>query len=175
MLRCRYQSVIGDGESDAFLFHPYKLSFDQRAWYAVGHHGGHGEVRQLKLNRFTALEPTDKPYAIPDGFSLEVCRGKAWRMIRGDQLYHVTIDFDDTVAETVSDTNWHPTQQIDEHDDGSITFTCEVEGLDEIVWWILGYGPHAIVREPRELIARVADLVKATAERYGAVDSPEPD
>ena len=168
MLRCRYQSVTNNGESHSFLLHPYSLSFDQRAWYVVGHHVGHDEVRRLKLNRFTAVESTDEPYVIPDDFSLDAYRGKAWRMIRGDRLYQVTIDFDATVAETVADTNWHPTQQIEEQDDGSISFTCEVEGLDEIVWWVLGYGPHAHVRKPAELIAKVADLVKATAERYGS-------
>lgn len=165
-VRCRYDSLSSNGESEPFLFCPYALSFDQRAWYALGHHAGHDEVRRLKLNRFTAIEPTDKPYAIPDDFSLNAQRGKAWRMIRGDKLYKVVIDFDCTMAETVADTNWHRSQQVEDHDDGSITFTCEVEGLDEIVWWILGYGPHAVVREPVELIERVAELVKATAEYY---------
>lgn len=105
---------------------------------------------------------------IPDDFSLEAYRGKAWRMIRGDRLYRVVITFDATVAETVSDTNWHSTQQIEEHDDNSITFTCDVEGLDEIVWWVLGYGPYATVREPAELVAMVGEMVKTTAERYGS-------
>jgi len=53
-LRCRYESVNSGAESDEFLFRPYALSFDQRAWYAIGHHDGRGEVRRLKLNRFTA-------------------------------------------------------------------------------------------------------------------------
>lgn len=42
-----------------------------------------------------------------------------------------------------------------------------VEGLDEIVWWVLGYGPHAVVREPAELAARVAEMAQAMAARYG--------
>ncbi|MEX2671905.1 MAG: transcriptional regulator [Phycisphaeraceae bacterium] len=166
-LRCRYESLNSDTNNDPFLLRPYHLVFDQRAWYVIGHHEGRGEVRRLKLNRFSAIKPTDTPYMIPDDFSLADYRGKAWRMIRGDQTYQVRIAFNADVADTVSDTHWHPTQAIDYHDDGSITFHCEVDGLDEIVWWILGYGPHARVHEPAELAERVGELVKATAEQYG--------
>lgn len=167
-LRCTYDAVRSDdNEGNEFLLRPYALSFDQRAWYVVGHHDGRNALRRLKLCRFTSLLPTPKPYAIPDGFSMTAFRGNAWRMVRGNKQYHVVIDFSPTVGDTVSETNWHPTQQIDEHADGSLTFTCEVDGLDEIVWWVLGYGPHARVREPRELADRVVELVHAMAERYG--------
>jgi predicted DNA-binding transcriptional regulator YafY len=165
-LQCRYESLRTETNTDDFLFYPYTLTFDQRAWYVVGHHTSRNEVRRLKLNRFTAMHLTDQPYAIPDDFSLAAYRGKAWRMIRGEQTYSVVIHFDAEVAETVSDTNWHATQQIEDHPDGSITFRCEVDGLDEIVWWVLGYGPHACVKEPAELVARIFNLAKATADRY---------
>lgn len=165
-LLCRYESVNGESGESPFHFHPYKLSFEQRAWYAIGHHEGRGEVRRLKLNRFTGISHTDRPYGIPDDFSLEAFRGKAWRMIRGDRLFKIAIRFDPGVAEAVADTNWHTTQQVEDHPDGSITFHCEVEGLDEIVWWVLGYGPHAKVLEPPELIERVHRLISATANIY---------
>jgi predicted DNA-binding transcriptional regulator YafY len=165
-LRCRYESLNTESSDGEFQFRPYVLSFDQRAWYAIGHHEGRGEVRRLKLNRFTAIAPTERPYAIPADFSLAEYRGKAWRMIRGDQTFHVAIHFTATVAETVADTNWHSTQQIEDHPDGSITFRCEVDGLDEIVWWVLGYGPHARIQEPTELVDRMTELAVATAEGY---------
>jgi predicted DNA-binding transcriptional regulator YafY len=165
-LRCRYESLNTGTDDDEFLLWPYMLSFDHRAWYVIGLHEKRGEVRRLKLNRFTAITTTNQPYTIPKDFSMQAYRGKAWRMIRGDQTFNVTIDFDATVAETVADTNWHPTQQIDDHPDGSITFRCEVDGMDEIVWWVLGYGPHAHLREPRELADCVANLSRATAEHY---------
>ncbi len=167
-LLCRYESLQNSADEESFIFKPYALSFDQRAWYAIGHHAGRNQVRRLKLNRFTAIEPTDKPYAIPDDFSVQAFRGKAWRMIRGDKLYKIEIDFDPTVAETVADTHWHPTQKITDHPDGSITFTCQVEGLDEIVWWILGYGPHAKVIMPQTLAHMVIEKSQATARLYPA-------
>jgi proteasome accessory factor B len=166
VLRCRYESLNAETDTAEFRLRPYTLAFDQRAWYVIGHHDSRGEIRRLKLNRFIALAPTDIPYAIPDDFSLADYRGKAWRMIRGGRTYPIVIDFGADVAETVGDTNWHSTQQIEDHPDGSITFRCKVDGLDEIIWWVLGYGPHARVREPKELAERVAALVEATILRY---------
>lgn len=176
-LRCRYESVrsgignAGIGASkeseEPFLFKPYCLFFGQRAWYAVGYHGGRNQQRTLKLSRFSQCELTDQPYLIPDEFSLRKYLGKAWRMIAGDgPVQRIELRFTPQVAETVADTHWHDTQQIEWNDDGGITFRCEVAGLDEIVWWVLSYGPNCRVIRPRALTSRVRKLIQATAEQY---------
>jgi proteasome accessory factor B len=171
-LKCAYESLNhaeaaagAAGEAD-FFFEPYALTYDQRAWYTIGRHDGRDAVRQLKLSRFTRIELTDRPYEIPADFSIDAFRGGAWRMIRGTESHEVAIDFDAKMAETVQDTQWHRTQTITYHDDGSLTFHCQVEGLDEIVWWVLGYGPYAKVRQPEALARRVAQLALQTASRY---------
>jgi hypothetical protein len=38
--------------------------------------------------------------------------------------------------------------------------------LDEILYWIMGYGPGATVLAPPELIEKVCALAAATVERY---------
>ncbi len=177
-LRCEYEALGSNGNGGAFVFKPYTLFFNQRAWYVVGHHGGRGAVRCLKLNRFTAMTVTGQTYAIPKSFSLNKHLGNAWRMIRGDKTYEVQLRFDKEFAETISDTHWHETQQIDWQDDGSITFRCKVDGLDEIVWWVLSMGPHCTVVEPAELAARVRELAAGITrlypERKDASSAPEP-
>lgn len=182
VLRCSYESQsavrhpgeAGDSrDGEVFLFKPYRLFYNQRAWYAVGHHGGRGEVRCLKLNRFTACTPTDQPYAIPEDFHLRDHLGNAWRMIRGSKTYDVAVQFDPSFAETISDTHWHATQDIDEHDDGSITFRCTVDGLDEIVWWILSMGPHCKVISPAELADRVKELAEQIVQVYQDDDAAQ--
>ncbi len=167
---CSYESAKpGRNRSadETFEFRPYALWFCQRAWYCVGHHGGRDAVRRLKLNRFTSVHITDRPFAIPDDFDLHQDLGLAWRMIRGEQRYRVAVRFEPGFADAASETRWHPTQQ-EEWDlaAGTVTLHFTVDGLDEIVWWILGYGPAAIVLEPPELADKVRDLARATAERY---------
>lgn len=171
-MSCEYVSVERtlneDFDPEPFRFKPYALFFNQRSWYTVGYHEGRNELRCLKLNRFTAVKVTDEPYAIPDDFSLDDYLGNAWRMIRGERRYDVEIRFDRDFAETVGDTHWHKTQEIEDLDDGSILFRCSVDGLDEIIWWILGMGPHCTVLKPDVLADRVVALAEGIAARYRA-------
>lgn len=172
-LLCRYESVSGarkNGRNNGeFLLEPYALFFATRAWYVLGFHRGRGEVRCLKLNRFTRVQPTQVAYSIPRTFSLESHLGNAWRMIRGPRRYKIELVFDSQFADTIADTHWHKTQQVEwNSEDDSITYRCEVDGLDEIVWWVLGMGPHCRVIRPPELVDRVRTLASQTLQQYVA-------
>lgn len=164
-LRCRYH----DGHNEPtgpFLFRPYALFFGQRAWYVVGHSELRDGERCLKLSRFQSLDLTDRPFMIPPKWSLDRSLGLAWRMIRGDRRYKIHVQFDAEFARNVADTLWHPTQTIHWQPDGSCIFECEVDGLDEITWWILSYGPHAKVLRPQALITQIANLADQTNQLY---------
>ncbi len=165
-LRCTYESLSGAGDGEVFEFEPYALYFAVRAWYAVGFHGGRGEIRTLKLSRFTGATKTDRPYEIPDGFSLDDVLGNAWRMIRGEPETDVELLFDPAFAETVGDTCWHKTQTSEEHPDGSLTLRFTVAGLNEIVWWVLSMGPHCRVIKPPALQEMVREKAEAMANLY---------
>lgn len=166
ILKCKYESTSSPNNNDSFMFHPYALFFGTRAWYVVGFHEKHDEIRTLKLNRFIAIEQTTLTYEIPSSFNLDNHLGNAWNMIPGDTDYEVELLFETPFSQTVSDTRWHSTQNIQWHNDDSCTFTCTVSGLDEIVWWVLSMGPHCKVIKPTELAERVASLAQSTAEMY---------
>jgi len=155
-----------DDAREPFLFYPYCLFFNQRAWYTIGYHCRRGALRCLKLNRFTAVRVAQTSFEVPKSFSLKSYLGNAWRMIPGDRDYSVELYFDAAFAPTIADTQWHETQQIERLDDGAILFRCQVSGLDEIVWWVLSMGPHCVVRKPRELADRVVALAAATVAAY---------
>lgn len=169
-LNCTYESLGSTSSNgDGFIFKPFSLLFNQRAWYVVGHHSKRKEVRCLKLNRFTKLEPTHEAYKIPKTFTVHQHLGNAWRMIRGEKTFQVELHFDAEFAETIADTHWHQTQEVIWEGDGSISFHCEVDGLDEIVWWILSMGPHCLVKKPKELAMRVKALATAMVEKYDKI------
>ncbi len=170
-LRCTYESASGakskpSKSSKPFTLKPYALLFSQRAWYVVGHHSSHDAVRSLKLNRFTQIDLTTTHYEAPKSFTVDKHLGLAWRMIRGDERHEIELRFDAGFADTVSDTHWHSTQDVEHHDDGSITFRCTVDGLDEIVWWILGMGPACKVLKPTTLADRVKQLADGIVGNY---------
>jgi predicted DNA-binding transcriptional regulator YafY len=172
-MRCSYESLSSRHDAgEVFLFQPYCLFFGQRAWYVIGYHETRGEARKLKLNRFTRAELANDPFEVPKDFSMEEQLGKAWRMIRGNRTYKVELAFDPTFAETIADTHWHATQEVIWQEDGSILFRCEVDGLDEIVWWILSMGPHCRVLKPKTLANRARQLAQGIVRMYDGDREP---
>ncbi len=81
----------------------------------------------------------------------------------------VVIWFDARTAPYIRERRWHPTQEIQEHPDGSLTLCMLVRGLNDLKRWVLGYGRGAIVREPPELVAMVRDEVEEMSEFYSEV------
>ena len=169
-LSCVYESVhrpppaSADGEG-VFLLQPLDVWWGKRAWYLLGKTEAGPAPRLFKLSRFSRLVLTDTPAPEPEPDALRDFLGQAWRMIPGPR-HTVRVRFEPAFAETVADTLWHPTQRVEHLDDGSIRLSVEVDGLDEVLWWVLGYGPHATVEEPAELRRRVATLAAETAARY---------
>ena len=164
-LKAVYISFHDEGQIRTCL-EPYWLMFNERAWYVIGRSSKHRGVRTFKLGRFKRLEPADGRFQRPKGLALEKHLGNAWRMIRGDQAYQVHLKFSPLVSPNVAEVNWHRTQQVAWDDDGSAHFRVTVDGLSEIVWWVLGYGPEVEVLEPAELRTRVADLARRMLALY---------
>jgi len=80
----------------------------------------------------------------------------------------VVVRFSKLVAQNVAEVHWHKTQRVALRDDGSADFHVTVSGLNEISWWILGYGDQAEVIEPPELRQLIAERAKRMAEKYGS-------
>lgn len=166
-LECEYDKAgSGNPVGEPFVFEPYALHYNLRAWYAVGRHTGRQGLRCLKLTRFLRVTPTVRSYTIPPAFTIDKYLRNAWSIIPGDQDYDVEIAFDSGLAQTVIETMWHPTQRTEEHADGGATFRCRVSGLDEILWWVLSMGNKCRVVNPPELAQRVAEEAKKVAALY---------
>jgi proteasome accessory factor B len=145
---------------------PYWLMFNERAWYVIGRSSEHRAVRTFKLGRFKSLAPAGSHFKLPQGLTLDKHIGNAWRMMRGDKAYAVELRFSPLVSPNVAEVNWHKTQRIAWDEDGRVHFTATVDGLDEIVWWVLGYGPEVEVLKPPELRRRLADMARRMIALY---------
>ena len=145
---------------------PYALFFGRRAWYLIGRSSAHRSVRMFKLDRIRTLTLTDNPFRRPADFSVDGYLGDAWDMIRGTPRARVRVRFLPKVATNVAEVHWHRTQSIAWQDDGSMIFSATVDGIDEIAWWILGYGPYAEVLQPAALRRMVAEMTAQAAAIY---------
>jgi proteasome accessory factor B len=144
---------------------PYWLVFHERAWYVVGKSLDHREVRTFKLGRFAEVEVLADKFAAPK-MTLDDYLGNAWRFIREGKEHDVRLRFDPLVAANVAEVRWHRTQKVTWEDDGSMLFEVRVDGLNEIYWWILGYGDQVEVLAPKPLRDRVKQAAARMAKKY---------
>jgi predicted DNA-binding transcriptional regulator YafY len=164
-LTITYDSYLEKEEIQTRI-NPYRLVFISRAWYVIGYSSKHKEVRTFKVERILDAKPTGKHFRPQTNFDLDAYFGNAWQMIRGDQQYHVRIRFSPKVAGNVEEVLWHPTQQTERLEDGSLLYEVDVDGVGEISWWILGYGKEAVVEAPSALKKIIREHVRKMAETY---------
>ncbi|TWT88964.1 hypothetical protein Mal64_24550 [Pseudobythopirellula maris] len=146
---------------------PYRLMFHNHCWYVIGRSSLHRSVRTFNLRRIKSLKTLDKKFPSPRGFSLEQYLGNAWRIIPEagpDQVVHLR--FAPLVARNVAEVLWHPTQRCEFTENGSLDFYATVSGVNEIVWWVLGYGDQVEALKPLKLRKLVAQRLENAARQY---------
>jgi predicted DNA-binding transcriptional regulator YafY len=110
---------------------------------------------------------TDKAAVIPREFNLRDYFGNAWSVYRGTDSHDVELLFEKGAADIVTETIWHHTQKARRHSNGTVTLTFTVDGLDEIVRWIVGWAGRVKVIAPEALKKKVVDQHRKAIEAHG--------
>jgi predicted DNA-binding transcriptional regulator YafY len=161
-----YQSYT-EWERITTKLQPYQVLFSRRSWYVIGRSSLHGEVRIFNLLRIASLKELNERFRAPRNFDLDTYLGNAWHLMpSAGRDSHVVIRFKPLVAGNVAEVMWHKTQRTTFLPDGSLEFRATVSGLNEIAWWILGYGDQAEVLQPATLRRQVAQRALNMAAMY---------
>ncbi len=119
------------------------------------------------------------PKLSPSPFSPPIKGGQFKRMpfitaLKGGAFWHIVLKvwFGPDVAGYTKEKIWHESQQIEEEDDASVILEAEVAGTDEIQFWIISWGSHALVLEPDSLRDEIKVEAEETAERYKRTEDP---
>jgi predicted DNA-binding transcriptional regulator YafY len=89
-------------------------------------------------------------------FDLDAYLRDALVVMRGNPL-EVTLRFNRPTAAWVKDRQWHPSQHIAVHKDGSLTMTLQVADTRELVGWVLNFGSGVRVLQPETLREKVRE------------------
>jgi len=155
--RIEYRSPVEPGPFECDL-KPYALHFAARAWYVMGHSDRHGDVRMFKLARMISLEVLKQRFSRPRRFKVQDKLGKAWQLIPEGKVHRVELEFSAKVGMNVSEVLWHRTQTSRMLSDGRCRMSFEVDGLNEIAWWLCGYADQVMVLKPAALRQRVRQM-----------------
>lgn len=153
---------------------PYGFTFHRGALYLVGLAVKHGEIRHWKMNRVENVETTSETFEIPEDFNLKDHLAKSFGIFQGEGDHHVRVLFSPEVARYVSESQWHASQTLVHHRDGSVIAEFDLDGTEEVARWILSFGKHAEVLEPPELREAIAAEVAEMNRCYEHATPPSP-
>ncbi len=140
--------------------HPLRLCLTGQAWYLIARPVTRDVPKTYRVMRFQRVRMLDAAAEVPEQFDLDDYFGNAWNVFRGEASYDVAIEFTPDAAEIVTETTWHKTQRVERLEDGGVRLMFTVDGLDEIVWWILGWSGRAKVHAPEGLRAMVVGRLR---------------
>jgi len=163
-LRVRYQTPGNKAQlRDLDPYHGVRFEGD---WYLVAYCHLRREIRTFSLARMITVEMLAETFAIPESFDFRRLTGSHFGVHWSDALYEVRIWFAAEVAGYVQERRWHPSQRIEEQEDGSLILSMTVNHLLELKRWVLSWGSGARVLAPEGFRADVARIVREMAELY---------
>jgi len=139
---------------------PYHLIYNEHTWYVLGKSSLYEEVRPFRLNHIKELNTLDKCFIKDERFDVSEYLGRAWAMIPEGRLYNVKLRFLPEIAHSVAEVQWHSTQKVTFENNGCAIIQFRVDGLNEIIWWILSYGDQVQVLAPRVLRQRIVEIAQ---------------
>lgn len=165
-LRLAYRSA-GKSRAKDVVVDPYFLepSAAGFATYLIGYSRTHGQMRTFKIERITAADMLPQSFDVPADLNLDGLLSSAWGIIWGEGRA-VKLRFAPDVAWRVRESRWHPSQSIEDLDDGGCILTVTVAGLMEIGRWIRGWGDRVEVLAPADLRAELQREALALARMY---------
>jgi proteasome accessory factor B len=145
---------------------PYHLGCLENQWYLFAQDLERAQVRTFALPRMRNVSLTTKGFRRPPDFSISRILSGSFGVHSAGKKQRIRLQFDSFAARLVSERTWHESQRIQPLPDGSMILRLELGGLEEIERWILSWGSHVRVLEPRALADKIRKEAEAIVKHY---------
>ena len=167
-VRMVYETGMRGGARSERVVEPYHLQRYGRFWILIAYDHLRQAVRDFKVDRIRAAVLLEEHYTIPDDFDVATYRGTAWGLLRGEAGAPVDVEllFTAQAGRWVQEEDRGVPLTVESRPDGSVLVRLRVGITDEMVRWILGYGPECRVLAPDTLRQRVRTMAEETVGLY---------
>ncbi len=155
--------------------YPLVLLWHRGSLYLLAHARVDDKVKTYKLDRISDVEVTSLVFNLPDEFDVRQYLASSFGILQGDgSVTKVRVRFDATVARYVTEKTWHTSQQCAPQSDGSLLAEFLLGDLRELKAWLLSFGQHAEVLEPKSLRTEMRDTIYSMQQVYQSAPSTDP-
>ena len=158
----RYRSFSSGREKD-YTVEPYRLVFAQGGLYLAAFVPEYTEFRTFAVERVLSLSVSEERF---EPVELEQDAFAHSLGVHEGPPETIEIAFEPRIAPYVRERVWHPSQQSQAREDGSLLLTLNVCNDFALRSWILGFGPLARVMSPPHLAAQILAEIEGTRLRY---------
>jgi len=162
-VRIQYRRTTEGRLLDMELCPVHLVSSDQR-WHVLGKNPRTHDILCLGLDQIRSVEPAGKRFLLDPHFDVADHLGNAWSISPEGKLHVVRLRFMPEIASEVTAIEWHRSQRVRQEAGGSAVVEFRVDGLNEILWWILSYGDMVEVLAPKVLRDRVCRIAAQTLQ-----------
>lgn len=135
---------------------PHGLLLGTRRYLVAREAGGDGRMQHYRLDRITSARLEADSFARDPGFDLSTHAARAFGSFHTDAEYgEVVWRFAPAAAATAREFLFHPTQEMTEGEDGSLTVRFTASGHLEMAWHLYMWGDAVEVLAPEPLRAIV--------------------
>jgi CRISPR-associated endonuclease/helicase Cas3 len=137
--------------------------------YVIGYCETFQKVATFKIERIEKAELKLERFDIPEDFDEVELLRYAWGIWYGEnEPVTVRLRFAaGEAARRVKESIWHPTQEVQDLEDGGVIWQAQVAEWLEMLPWVRGWGADVEVLEPEGLRESVMGDIRAAAEIYG--------
>ncbi len=137
------------GERNRRVVEPYQLYNVRGEWQVIAFDHLRSQYRHFAVSRIEEWKLLKaKRFTRDPDFSPESYLAQGFLAEHGDAPVEIVIWFDEYQARYMRGKQWHPTQTIEEHDDGSLTLVFQTGALDEVRRWVMSMATMPRSRRP---------------------------
>jgi predicted DNA-binding transcriptional regulator YafY len=146
---------------------PYHAVCHRSQWYLLGHDHYRNEVRIFALSRMSDVKLLKTRFEIPDDFSINNYIDPGIGVFMNDKTYQVELVIAAEVGGFFTERQWHEKQELKQLSGGKLRLSFPTNQLEEVMYFVLGWGEHIIVENPPELVEMIKERLSRTLRKYG--------
>ena len=145
------------GQVSRRVVEPVFVIFKGRAFYTVAYCRLRRAMRTFRIDRIKTLVATDENFRRQLNLDPLTYFADSW-LLQGGEMVLIRVRFRGTAARVIRSGRHHENEQVEVGPAGSVLYSLQVRGEEEIARWLLGFGEEAEVLEPRSLRNRLRNI-----------------
>ncbi len=145
---------------------PYGFIASNGRLYAIAHDHRTSQIRVFALDNVESVRFTGKSFVKASSFDLANFARESITGVYDGSPLNAIVRFSKIVAKAAVLSRVADPEVLATNEDGSVDLLYRKANRDELLRWLLQWGPEAQVLEPEEVRQQAAELLRVMLERY---------